>query len=409
MRRFRGLFLALVLLLVAVPVLGNDLALAQNGDGDGETAEDAAQAIADARDRANAAVDDWSVAQTKLDLLKDQKVGLDAEVVTLQKRVDALQKSVDAVAVDRYLGTGTTGIDLLTGNLGPTEQAQTVVLVGIVNDASATVMDEYDDLAKQLEEKKASVRDTVAAVEAAQTEFELRQDEANAEVERLKVVEKGRLNDEAVVRALEAKRQKDIEAAQQLAAQRLAKDQAAALAAEGSGSDGGDEGAGAISGNSASSGSSGGTTGGGGSGGRLVRIGSGVIYGQGDGWVCPVQGATAFGDTYGAPRSGGRTHEGVDMISARGTEIVAIVDGEAIARSNTLGGLTISFYGTDGNRYYYAHLDAYASLGSVAKGTVIGYVGDTGNAQFSTPHLHFEIHPGGGAAVNPYPTVAANC
>lgn len=406
MPRIRRLLLALVLLVAVAPMSAPGTARAQNGDG--ETAEDAARAIAEARDRANAAVDAWSEAQSKLDLLKDQKDKLDLEVVALQKRVDALRKSVETVAVNRYLGTGTTGIDLLTGNIGPTEQAQTVVLVGIVNETSASAMDEYDSLGKELEDKKDSVRDTVAAVEAAQREFELRQDEANAEVERLKVVEKDRLNDEAVVRALEARRQKDIEAAERLAAEQLERDQAAALVLEGGGSDGGDEGAGAVFGNGASAGSSGGTTGGGGSGGRSF-IGSGVIYGQGEDWVCPVQGPTAFGDTYGAARSGGRTHEGVDMISPRGTELVAVVDGEAVPRSNTLGGTTISLYGSDGNRYYYAHLDAYANLGVVVKGTVIGYVGDTGNAIFSTPHLHFEIHPAGGAAVNPYPTVAANC
>ncbi len=406
MRRLRRSILALILLGVMMPWPGDDIAGAQNGDG--ETAEDAAQAIAEARDRANAAVDAWSDAQSTLDLLKDQKEKLDAEVIALQIEVDALEESADTVAVNRYLGTGTTGIDLLTGNLGPTEQAQTAVLVGIVNEASASAMDDYVDLAKQLDMKKQNVRDTVAAVKAAQEAFEQRQLEANDEVERLKLVEKGRLNDEAVLRALEAKRQKDIEAAERLAAEQLARAQAAAIAAEGGGADGGDEGAEAISGNSASSGSAGGTTGGGGSGGRPI-FGFGVIYGEGEAWVCPVQGATAFGDTYGAPRSDGRTHDGVDMISSRGTEIVAIVDGQAIARSNTLGGLVISFYGVDGNRYYYAHLDGYATLGSVVKGTVIGFVGDTGNAEFSTPHLHFEIHPGGGAAVNPYPTVAANC
>lgn len=406
MRTFGSVFLALALLVVATPVSGHGIAYAQNEDG--ETAEDAARAIAKARDRANDAVDAWSQAQTKLDLLTDQKAQLDAEVEALQKQVDALQKSVETVAVNRYLGTGTTGIDLLTGNVGPTEQAQTVVLVAIVNEASASEMDRYDDLGKQLEDTKQEVVETVAAVEAAQREFEQRQKDAEDEVERLKVVEKDRLNDEAVVQALEAQRQKDIETAERQAAEQLEKDQAAAIASEGGGSDGGDEGAGAATVNNASSGSSGGTTGGGGAGARPL-LGSGIIYGQGDDWVCPIQGATAFGDTYGAARSGGRTHQGVDMISAKGTELVAIVDGEAVARTNTLGGTTISFYGVDGNRYYYAHLDGYAALGPVVKGTVIGFVGETGNAQFSTPHLHFEIHPGGGAAVNPYPTVAANC
>jgi murein DD-endopeptidase MepM/ murein hydrolase activator NlpD len=97
------------------------------------------------------------------------------------------------------------------------------------------------------------------------------------------------------------------------------------------------------------------------------------------------------------------------MISARGTPIYAVVDGVATARENALGGKTVGLDGTDGNHYYYAHLDDWGTLGAVTKGTAIGIVGDTGNAKFSTPHLHFEIHPNHGDAVNPTPTIAANC
>ena len=128
------------------------------------------------------------------------------------------------------------------------------------------------------------------------------------------------------------------------------------------------------------------------------------------GMICPVQGPVAFTDTWGAPRSGGRVHLGVDMLSPRGTPTVAPVSGRLEHRGNSTGGLSWHLYGDDGTYYYGTHLSAYASEGAghVAAGTVIGYVGDTGNAR-GTPHLHFEIHPGNGPAVNPYPATSAAC
>jgi len=122
------------------------------------------------------------------------------------------------------------------------------------------------------------------------------------------------------------------------------------------------------------------------------------------GMVCPVQGPTAYGDTWGAARSGGRRHEGVDMISPKGTTLVATADGEARFSQNNLGGNSVSLKGDNGTRYYYAHLSAYeGSSRRVRAGEVIGYVGSTGNT--TVDHLHFEVHPGGGAAVNPTPYV----
>jgi murein DD-endopeptidase MepM/ murein hydrolase activator NlpD len=123
-----------------------------------------------------------------------------------------------------------------------------------------------------------------------------------------------------------------------------------------------------------------------------------------------VQGPVAFTDTWGAPRSGGRAHKGVDMMAPRGTPTVAPVSGTVRHDGNSIGGLSWHVNGDNGDYYYGTHLDSYANVGTghVEAGTVIGYVGDSGNAR-GTPHLHFEIHPGGGAAVNPYPYVAEAC
>lgn len=131
------------------------------------------------------------------------------------------------------------------------------------------------------------------------------------------------------------------------------------------------------------------------------------------GGACPVAGAVSFSDTWGAPRSGGRSHQGVDMIAARGTPIVAIYDG-TIKRisTGTLGGKSLWLRAGNGDEFYYAHLDGYGDISvgqSVTEGYVVGYNGSTGNAPDWLPHLHFEFHPGGGAAVNPYPLVKSIC
>ncbi len=127
-------------------------------------------------------------------------------------------------------------------------------------------------------------------------------------------------------------------------------------------------------------------------------------------FVCPVQGPVAFSDTWGAARSGGRAHKGVDMLAPRGIPVVAPVSGVVSHRGNSLGGLSFHLNGDNGHYYYGTHLQSYANVGAghVQAGTIVGYVGDTGNAR-GTPHLHFEIHPNGGAAVNPYSTVRAAC
>lgn len=132
-------------------------------------------------------------------------------------------------------------------------------------------------------------------------------------------------------------------------------------------------------------------------------------------WVFPVQGPNSFVDSWGAPRSGGRSHKGTDIMTARNTPLVAVVKG-VIGRTTPtdsgLGGITIWLNGDDGNSYYYAHLSSIKSGIKpgvrVTAGQVIGYAGNTGNASGGAVHLHFEIHPGGGAAAPSYATLVAH-
>ncbi len=146
---------------------------------------------------------------------------------------------------------------------------------------------------------------------------------------------------------------------------------------------------------------------------RARRAGASSGVGAIAGFSCPFPGSS-FIDSWGFPRSGGRTHKGVDMFGGWNAPLVAVADGVVLIGNGGLGGKTVWLIGDNGYAYYYAHLSSWnVSSGQrvVGGSTIVGYNGDTGNARGGSPHLHFEIHPGGrGArAVNPYPTVRAAC
>ncbi len=126
--------------------------------------------------------------------------------------------------------------------------------------------------------------------------------------------------------------------------------------------------------------------------------------------VCPVAGPNAFTDSFGDPRPGGRSHEGIDMIASRGTPVVAVRSGTVHRTSSSIGGLgAVVYHDGSADWTFYTHLDSYGASGEgahVSAGDVIGYVGNTGTTVY---HLHFEYHPGGGAAVNPYSMLLAVC
>lgn len=245
-------------------------------------------------------------------------------------------------------------------------------------DSYRAVLEDAALLDQELATKKVEQAAALVALEATRAEID-------AEVARLQELERQRIAAEKA--AEEAKRK----AAAEAEARRVAADAAADSSSSGGSSDSGSS----DSGGSSDTGSSGGDV--------SPPISSGTTL-----KTCPVAGSHSFIDSWGYARSGGRRHKGVDMMAAVGVPIVAPVSGSVSHRSNSVGGRSFHLSGDDGNYYYGTHMSGYGESGSVSAGDVIGYVGDDGNAR-GIPHLHFEVHPGGGGATNPYPYVAAVC
>jgi len=413
-----------------LPVLDGPAAVAQTSD---DAAKQAAREIQAARDRANAAAAAFLQAQSDLEVMQDEATALEREAVELEARVEQLRLDVQSLAVARFASSGSKGIPLLTGLQAPKDQVQADVLVDVVTDAGSSSLDEFDFAQKELAAKLDQLERRQADIEAQKVVFTELQAAADAEVVRLREIEEQRLTDEAVRRALaaqqaaalakleEAELRNAEAAARALPNPGVVAAEAAAAAAAAAAEAGPD---GSVPAQSdvpvdgvpvstlapnagASGGTSGGRTGTGGAGSAPIGVLNGDVYI--DAIACPMPGS-AYGDSWGAPRSGGRRHEGVDMLAPTGTPIFAVVSGTARFSQNRLGGNAVSLVGDNGNRYYYAHLSRYeGSSRRVTQGELIGYNGDTGNAT-GVPHLHFEVHPGGGLAVNPTPSVrAAGC
>jgi murein DD-endopeptidase MepM/ murein hydrolase activator NlpD len=125
---------------------------------------------------------------------------------------------------------------------------------------------------------------------------------------------------------------------------------------------------------------------------------------------CPVDGPNVLANNFGIvvdlPGVPKHIHQGDDISAATGTPIVAPFDGEAVATRSDLAGLSVEVFGPLGH-VFNAHLSSYGQLGLVQAGTIIGYVGSTGDA--TGPHDHFEWHPGNGPAVDPQPYLEKIC
>lgn len=313
--------------------------------------------VSSAQRQANLAAARLAAAETSLAMVEDEVHSLEARTAATRHRLAGLEGQVKALAVRQYVSGG-SGIDWLhVTDLSRAARAQT--LMRYVTQGNTDAIDAYRATREDLVAGEAAL--TVGLDQHRRAIAGLRAQRAAAlrELARLAAVQK----------AADAKR---------------AADAAKARSARSSGPGQRRQPA------------------------PAPAAGPARIIGSGN-WICPVQGPHSFSNDWGQPRSGGRRHQGNDILAPRGTPVVANVAGTVKQHHSGAGGLSYYLSGSDGHTYYGAHLNSYAAQGNVAAGTVIGYVGTSGNASGGPPHLHFEIHPNGGGATNPYPTLTAYC
>lgn len=385
-RQLRRLLGALLLAVTTITV-GPTVTHAEHGT---EAAKRAAEQIQAAQERADAASQAMFDAESRIDALELDIAGAEKELAEMEVELATMRRGLRAQAVEALVGAGSSGDFPLMLDVDQINDGLTAdVMSAISRDAVHVDVDEYGQLIDDLHDARDRLENDRDDAERAKKEFAELRATAEAEVATLAELEAQRLVDDEIEHELQARREAEAAARAELEAQRTAAAVPAADDPSESSSPGSAPSAQPAPDTTPAPPEPQPPT-------PTARI------------VCPVDGPHAFADTWGAPRSGGRNHEGVDMMAPGGTPLVAVESGSVNFKTNRLGGNAVWLTGASGTKYYYAHLSAWeGSSRAVSQGEVIGYVGNTGNT--SANHLHFEVHPGGGLAVNPYPHVRAVC
>lgn len=354
-------------LVAAAALSAAGLAPARFAPAGADPIEDAKRTVAEAQGAADEATARYAEAQTRHAQVGNEIEGLEAAIRAGKERAALLTASAErqAAAAYRSAGGGVPFAGFVDGEPLAVARRQKLLDDSTAGDIAA--LDELARLDEDLEAQRADLEARRAEQEEALAAMDAEADRLEAE---LATAQRAQAEVEERIREEEAARRETERQAQD----RAAREQAAPTRPPSS---------------------SGGTSGGG--------------SGSTGGIICPIRGPVSFVDSWHAPRHQG-PHLGVDLMSPRGTSNVAVVSGDAEMRGGGISGNGVRLHGDDGNLYYYFHLDGYAG-GSrhVSQGDVVGYTGNTGDASGGPPHTHFEIHPGGGAAVNPYPAVRAVC
>jgi murein DD-endopeptidase MepM/ murein hydrolase activator NlpD len=354
--------------LVATVVCSAAVLPALPASGRGDELSAAKARVAEARAAANDIAAKVTDAYGQVQLLGDEIIAVEARIAEGEARAEELRAAVRRRALSAYTGSGEEDGVLLLEDEDPGDLVRRTEYLDRVNARDNAAVSELHALNEDLEHQRTTLDEAKTAQETTLQQLKADQEELDAALA-------------------------EAQAAQAALEERLARESAARQAAE----EAAEAARRAQPSQSAPSGPSGPS-------GPSSGSGSGTVI---DGLVCPVPGS-AFSDSWGAPRSGGRTHQGTDMMAPYGTPNYAVIDGSVSSSTISGGGNTVYLSGSDGNTYVYMHLQSYVvSGGSVSQGQLIATTGDTGNAT-GVPHTHFEIHYQG-TPINPYPTLASIC